>query len=161
MVEALLTIIPLPLVPAQLIVNEPCAVLTNWPCSAKRCKGFAYGHFPVIIGPSRAVEMQQGDLQRVSDWSRPFQLPNCGCLVFNSASPMEPRYMLAAFCVTIPGRLIGVLRPEPFGGTITHHCMPPNTVKRQMSIRTVLQCFRESLVMPPPADPDLRQLNLT
>jgi hypothetical protein len=39
MVEALLATTPPSLIPAQLIVNEPCAVLTDWPCSAKWHKG--------------------------------------------------------------------------------------------------------------------------
>jgi hypothetical protein len=38
MVEALLATTPPSLIPAQLITNEPCVVLTNWPSLAKWCK---------------------------------------------------------------------------------------------------------------------------
>lgn len=44
MVEALLATTP-PLILAQLIVNEPYVVLTNWPVQ----QNLASGHFPAII----------------------------------------------------------------------------------------------------------------
>jgi hypothetical protein len=65
---------------------------------------FAYSHFPAIIAPPRAVEqleMQQSGLQRGfrnSDWSKPFQLPQCGLLVSNSASLMEPEARRFRIC---------------------------------------------------------------
>lgn len=57
--------------------------------------------FRQLLPCSRVVEqleMQQGGLQRVSDWSRPFQLAHCGRLVSNlAACGADASHVLAVF----------------------------------------------------------------
>lgn len=123
MVEALLATTPPSLIPAQLIVNEPCAVLTNWPCSAKWYKGLHIGHFRAIIAPPRAVEqleMQQSGLQRVSDWSRLFSAPALRTFGFQLGQPRGAQgakgfvYARRGLVIRL-GRLTGALRRDDSG----------------------------------------------
>jgi hypothetical protein len=106
-------------------VQPSSAEFCIWPFSGKYCPASS----------SRAVEqleIQQSDLQRVSDWLGPFQLVHCERLVSNLASLMEPvarRLRLCSQCFWVVswwGRSVlstsrPILGPGGFSTFTRHH----------------------------------------